>query len=68
MERGYLYCHRPTSLYEVMSNTVEIFNALGNNNNAASACNEYSIESLGNSPCEQSGVCYEHGYLPAICE
>jgi hypothetical protein len=34
---------------------------------AAGLCTDYSIDSLGNSPCA-AGTCYNQWYLPAICE
>jgi hypothetical protein len=34
---------------------------------AASVCVDYNIDSSGNSPCS-TGTCYQHWYLPAICQ
>jgi len=34
---------------------------------AAGLCSNYTIDSLGNSPCS-TGTCYNNWYLPAICE
>lgn len=37
------------------------------NHYAAGLCYDYSIDSSGNSPCTKND-CYNHWYLPAICE
>jgi hypothetical protein len=55
------------SLTDDAANTSTLINTLGVNAPAAAACNSYSIDSSGNSPCT-TGTCYNNWYLPAICQ
>ncbi len=50
------------------SNTAAIVAALGNNGGtpyAAQWCNDYEIDSQGNTPCEAGNACYDNWFLPA---
>ena len=56
-----------SSFKDGASNTRAIVNTQGTGIYAAQLCNDYSIDASGNSPC-QTGICYDHWYLPAICQ
>jgi hypothetical protein len=46
-----------------------IVTALGNNGGtpyAAKLCNDYQVDSQGNTPCEAGNACYSDWFLPAI--
>lgn len=50
------------------SNTAAIVAALGNNGGtpyAAQLCNEFEVDSQGNTPCEPGNTCYDDWFLPA---
>ncbi|MCC5791803.1 MAG: DUF1566 domain-containing protein [Legionellaceae bacterium] len=50
------------------TNTQAIIDTLGNNGGipyAAQLCNDYSVDSQGNSPCQPGNTCYEDWFLPA---
>ena len=50
------------------SNTTTIVNTLGNNGGtpyASQLCNEYEVDSQGNTPCEAGNTCYNDWFLPA---
>lgn len=50
------------------SNTQAIVTALGNNGGtpyAAQLCNDYEVDSQGNTPCEAGNTCYSDWFLPA---
>lgn len=50
------------------SNTAAIVGALGNNGGtpyAAKLCNDYEVDSQGNTPCEAGNICYNDWFLPA---
>lgn len=50
------------------SNTAAIVVALGNNGGipyAAQLCDEFEVDSQGNTPCEAENVCYDDWFLPA---
>lgn len=50
------------------SNTAAIVVALGNNGGtpyAAKLCNDYEVDSQGNTPCEAGNACYNDWFLPA---
>jgi len=56
-----------TSFTNGGSNTALIINFQGAGAYAAALCENYEIDSSGNTPC-QSEDCYANWYLPAICE
>ncbi|MFA5959427.1 MAG: IPT/TIG domain-containing protein [Tatlockia sp.] len=50
------------------TNTATIVTVLGNNGGtpyAAQLCDNYAIDSLGNSPCQTGNTCYNDWFLPA---
>ncbi len=50
------------------SNTAAIVSALGNNGGtpySAKLCNDYEVDSQGNTPCEAGNTCYNDWFLPA---
>ncbi len=50
------------------SNTAAIVAALGNNGGtpyAAQLCNDFEVDSQGNTPCEAGNACYNDWFLPA---
>ena len=48
------------------ANTTAIVNALGSPTNyAAGLCNDFSVDSQGNSPCQAGNACYSDWFLPA---
>lgn len=50
-------------------NTTTIVSSLGNNGGspyAAGTCNDYEIDSQGNTPCEVGNTCYDDWFLPAL--
>jgi len=50
------------------ANTTTIVAALGNNNGtpyAAQLCNDYEVDSQGNTPCQAGNACYGDWFLPA---
>ena len=50
------------------SNTTAIVTQLGNNSGtpyAAQLCNDYEVDSQGNTPCQAGNICYEDWFLPA---
>lgn len=50
------------------SNTAAIVAALGNNGGtpyAAKLCNDFEVDSQGNSPCQTGNTCYNDWFLPA---
>lgn len=50
------------------SNTAAIVAALGNNGGvpyAAQLCNDYEVDSQGNTPCQAGNTCYNDWFLPA---
>ncbi len=55
------------SLTDGATNTATIITVQGAGSYAASACDAYSIDSAGNSPCT-TGTCYTGWYLPAVCQ
>jgi hypothetical protein len=55
------------SLTDGETNTATIISAQGSGTYAATICDDYEIDSAGNSPC-QTGNCYANWYLPAICD
>lgn len=57
-----------TSTTDGAANTEELVTTLGADAPAATLCNSYEIDSAGNTPCQGGNVCYDHWYLPAICE
>lgn len=55
------------SLTDGAANTAMILAVQGAGSYAASVAANYTIDSVGNTPCS-SGTCYTKWYLPAICE
>ncbi|HGT0973622.1 TPA: IPT/TIG domain-containing protein [Legionella pneumophila] len=50
------------------SNTTAIVAALGNNGGtpyAAQLCNDFEVDSQGNTPCQAGNTCYDDWFLPA---
>lgn len=50
------------------ANTATIISVLGNNGGipyAAQICEQYEVDSLGNSPCLPGNICYNDWFLPA---
>lgn len=50
------------------SNTAAIVTVLGNNNGtpyAAQRCNDFEVDSQGNTPCQAGNTCYNDWFLPA---
>ncbi|HAT1816601.1 TPA: DUF1566 domain-containing protein, partial [Legionella pneumophila] len=50
------------------SNTTAIVAALGNNGGtpyAAQLCNDFEVDSQGNTPCQTGNTCYDDWFLPA---
>lgn len=50
------------------SNTLAIVNRLGNNGGiayAAKLCNNFEVDSQGNTPCQAGNTCYNDWFLPA---
>ncbi len=50
------------------SNTTAIVSALGNNGGtpyAAQLCNDFEVDSQGNTPCQAGNACYSDWFLPA---
>lgn len=50
------------------SNTTAIVTALGNNGGtpyAAQLCNDFEVDSQGNTPCQAGNTCYDDWFLPA---
>lgn len=50
------------------SNTTVIVTALGNNSGtpyAAQLCNDFEVDSQGNTPCQAGNICYNDWFLPA---
>lgn len=57
-----------TSTTDGASNTATIVSVLGNNGGtayAAALCDNYEIDSQGNTPCESANTCYNDWFLPA---
>jgi hypothetical protein len=55
-----------TSTTDGASNTTAIIGAVGQTTpNAAQLCNDYEVDSLGNTPCELGNTCYNDWFLPA---
>lgn len=57
-----------TSTTDGSTNTATIVSSLGNNGGtpyAAQLCNDYEIDSQGNTPCEPGNTCYNDWFLPA---
>lgn len=49
------------------ANTTTIVSVLGNGSNyAAGLCNNYEVDSQGNSPCQAGNLCYNNWFLPAV--
>ncbi|MCC5792641.1 MAG: IPT/TIG domain-containing protein [Legionellaceae bacterium] len=51
------------------SNTAAIVTALGDNGDtpyAAQLCNDFAVDSQGNTPCEGGNTCYDGWFLPAV--
>lgn len=57
-----------TSTTDGATNTTTIVAALGNNVGilyAAQLCNNYEVDSQGNTPCQPGNTCYQDWFLPA---
>ncbi len=54
-----------TSTMDGATNTATILGVVTVFPNAASICNDYEIDSLGNTPCEVGNTCYNSWFLPA---
>lgn len=51
------------------TNTTTIVNALSDNGGdpyAAKLCNDYQVDSQGNTPCQAGNICYNDWFLPAL--
>jgi hypothetical protein len=57
-----------TSYTDGSTNTLSIIAAQGQGDFAANVCNDYSIDTSGDTPCRSTGTCFNDWYLPAICE
>lgn len=56
-----------TSASDGATNTTLIVNTLGAGNYAALLCENYSVDSAGNSPCQVGNICYNSGwFLPSL--
>ena len=56
------------SITDGASNTAAIVTALGNNGGtpyAAQLCNDFEVDSQGNTPCQVGNNCYDDWFLPA---
>lgn len=55
-----------TSNTDGASNTVTVVAALGAGTYAAQTCNDYEIDSQGNTPCQAGNTCYNDWFLAAL--
>ncbi|MDI9819273.1 hypothetical protein QM427_08920, partial [Tatlockia sp. PL877] len=54
-----------TSPADGAANTAAIISALGGGSYAAQLCNDFTVDSEGNTPCQAGNACYNDWFLPA---
>lgn len=62
---GSLASTSATSLTDGATNTATIVTSYGAGTYAAQACDDYEVDSAGNTPCESGYACYSDWFLPA---